>query len=82
MSADNAIYVRPLKNGKFAVKCISSLYPEDLDDEQIDSFFEGCDEHDTLEDAELIEDEIVEEYYTNSMVIEYGTEVLHRKDQQ
>lgn len=32
MSADNAIYIRPLKNGKFAVDCISSLYHEEMTD--------------------------------------------------
>jgi predicted DNA-binding protein YlxM (UPF0122 family) len=78
MSADNAIYTRPLKNGKYVVKCISSLYPDDLSDAEIDEAFEGSTEFDTIEDSDKEVDRIYDEYEKSGHIIEYGHEILHR----
>jgi len=83
MSADNAIYIRPLKNGKYAVDCISSLYPDDLSDEEIDSAFDHFEDHqlfDSLEAAENEVDRIYDEYERNRWIIEYGHEILNRRN--
>lgn len=82
MSADNSIYIRPLKNGKFAVKCISSLYPEFLTDEEIDNAFSRLEDSqlcETLEAAELEVERIYDEYEKFGWIIEYGDEILERK---
>lgn len=80
MSADNAIYIRPLKNGNFAVKCISSLYPDELTDEEIDENFADLKEFSTLEDARKEVYRIYDEYEKSCWIIEYGHEILDRKD--
>lgn len=78
MSADNAIYIRPLKNGKFAVECISSLYidqPHKWTDEEIDEVFENSEIVDSMEAAREVEKRLYEETF----LIEYGTEILERR---
>lgn len=80
MSADNAIYIRPLKTGGYAVKCINSLYPEQINDEQIDSEFKDAPVFETLDEAWQHEEFIQEEYEDSGNYIEYGSEVLERKD--
>lgn len=80
MSADNAIYIRPLKNGKFAVKCISSFYHEEYTDEEIDKDFMGQKEFDTLEQAWDEEERIQDEWDKGGSYIEYGSEVIERKN--
>jgi hypothetical protein len=82
MSADNSIYIRPLKNGKFAVNCISSLYPDGLTDEEIDLAFSHLEDSqlcESLEAAKIEVDRIYEEYDRHGWPIEYGDEILERK---
>ncbi len=83
MSADNAIYIRPLKNGKFAVDCISSLYHEEMTDEEIDAAFSHLEDSqlcETLEDAEKEIERIYDEYDRHGRYIEYGEDFIKRKD--
>lgn len=80
MSADNAIYIRPLKNGGYAVKCISSLYPEYGNEEGIDEEFKDAPVFATLDEAWEREKLIQKEYEDSGSYIEYGSEILHRKD--
>jgi len=82
MSADNAIYIRELPNHKFAVDCISSFYPDDLTDEQIDESFQNLETFDTLNEAWEEEERIQQQYDEDGNYIEYGTEVLLRKNKQ
>lgn len=79
MSADNAVYIRPLKNGKFAVKVISSYYHEDYTDEEIDEDFQNEKQFDTLEEAEDEDERIQDEWFNKGWIIEYGSEVIERK---
>jgi hypothetical protein len=39
LSADNGVYIRQLKDGRYSVAHIASLYPEDLTDAQLDEEF-------------------------------------------
>lgn len=78
MSADNAIYIRPLKDGKFAVECISSLYTEDMTEDQIDSVFKDSPKFDSEELAEIEMERIYDEYDSKGLYIEYGHEYLTR----
>lgn len=79
MSADNAIYIRPMPGGKFAVLEISSFYTDGMTDEQIDKEFQHAPKFDTLEEAWEEDERIQETAEENGWYIEYGTEVLHRK---
>jgi hypothetical protein len=79
MSADNSIYIREFPNKKFAVKCISSLYPEHLTDEEIDKEFENLQHFETMDEAWEEVERIEDEYNKNDWPIEYGTEILERK---
>lgn len=80
MSADNAIYIRPLKTGGYAVKCISSLYPEYGNEEGIDEEFKDAPVFATLDEAWEHEEKIQQEHEDSGFYIEYGSEVLMRKD--
>jgi hypothetical protein len=79
MSADNAIYIRHLPNKKFAVKCISSLYHEEMTDEEIDSEFLAEKELDSLDAAYDEAERIDAEWDEKGWHIEYGWEELPRK---
>lgn len=80
MSADNACYIRPLKNGTFAVKVISSLYHEYMTDEEIDKCFENAEICQTLEEADKKEEEIQDKWEANDWFIEYGAETIKRNN--
>jgi hypothetical protein len=78
MSADNAIYIRPLKNGKFAVKCISSFYTEGMTENEIDLEFENSTQFDSQESVDIEIERINDEYESEGMYIEYQEEYLTR----
>jgi len=82
MSADNSIYIRPGKDAKFRVKTISSLYPENLSEEQIDNEFEDVSEKmiaDSLEAAVEIAEKEWNRIEKEGGYVEYGIETLERK---
>lgn len=80
MSADNAVYIRPMPNGKFAVKEINSFYPEELTtDEEIDKEFAGAPQYNTEEEAWQADEVIQEQAEKDQRVIEYASQVIPRK---
>lgn len=79
MSADNAIYIRQLSNGKYAVRDCSYSdlsYGDGLTDEEIDERFEGASSFNTsfeaVNEAGRLEDE--------SYIVEYGIISLVRSE--
>lgn len=82
MSADNAVFIRPMPNGKFAVKEINSLYPEDMtSDEEIDKEFAGAPQFNTEEEAWQADEAIQEQAEKDQRIIEYATQVILRRSE-
>lgn len=82
MSADNAVYIRPMPDGRIAVKLINSLYAEDMSDSDLDKEFADAPQFNTMEDAYNEDERIQDEVANKGGYIEYGTEILKRKDAQ
>lgn len=81
MSADNAIYIRPMKNGEFRVKEIRSFYHEGMTDEEIDREFLNDFKIATTEDeADEIADVLCELIEKGGGYVEYGTDFIKRKE--
>lgn len=80
MSADNAIYIRPMKDGKFRIKELRSFYGHSLTQDQADSyFFSEYEESETEFEAEEIAEKLIEKIEDGGGYVEYGTEVLARE---
>ena len=81
MSADNTIFIRPMKNGEFRVKEIRSFYHEQMSDEEIDREFE-CDSEiaETEEKADEIAETLLDLIEESGGYVEYGLDLLPRKD--
>lgn len=78
MSADNGVYVRQLKDGRYAVKHIASLYPEDMTDTELDEEFStGAVFRNTSWEAMETAEEIAE----GCDILEYGICDVPRKDE-
>lgn len=82
MSADNHAWIRPTKNGKWAVKIISSLYPESRGwtDWELDKQFQGSPEFETEEEACDAADRMIEEAESLGHYVEYGTAFCPRME--
>lgn len=79
MSADNAVYIRPMSDGLYAVKLISSLYTEVMSDDEIDKEFLHAPKFVSLEAAWAEDERIQDEAELEGTYIEYGTEILERQ---
>lgn len=82
MSADNHAWIRPLKSGKWAVKIISSLYPENREwtDWELDKQFQGSPEFETKEIAEDAANDLIDEAEALGYYVEYGTAFCNRME--
>ncbi len=80
MSADNAIYIRPMLNGNWRVACLGTFVADSLNDEQIDEQFANAPEFGTLSEAWSEEDRIQDKSELDGCVIEYGSEIISRQN--
>ena len=80
MSADNAVYIRPMPNGKFAVREINSFYYEEgLSDEEIDREFIGAPQYNTEDEAWQADEAIQDKAERDQRVIEYASQLIPRQ---
>lgn len=82
MSADNHAWIRPLKNGRWAVRVISSLYPEDegWTDEALDAEFKDAPQFKTKDEAWTAAFNMIEEEESQGRYVEYGVALCPRKE--
>jgi hypothetical protein len=78
LSADNGIYIRQLKDGRYSVAHIASLYPEDMTDEQLDEEFSTGNVffRNTYDEALKIAENLAD----TCEILEYGICDVPRKD--
>lgn len=71
-----------MPDGRIAVKLINSLYAEDMPDSDLDKEFADAPQFTSMEEAYDEDERIQDEVANEGGYIEYGTEILKRKDAQ
>lgn len=84
MSADNTLYIRPMKDGRYLVAVLYSVFPEDKDwtDEEVDVMIQERSVDQTFETEDEAYDfanKMFDNWWDSGHPIEYGVGLWPRR---